>query len=129
MTTWSFYDTATGLFVGRTYRGNDLAANTPAGCSAVGGWFDHRTQRVDLATGQVVAWEAPPQPGSEARAHAARLHAEIAGIEKATSLRALREAVLAIAAGRPVPAGAAQALSAAEAAIEPLRSAIRAATD
>lgn len=125
--TWSFYDPATGSFVGRTYRGADLAANTPAGCAAIEGRFDHRTQRVDLATGQVVAWEPPPQPAAEARDRALRLRAEIAAIEQATTpLRALREAVLALAAGLPVPAESAGALATAEAAIAPLRERLRA---
>lgn len=61
MTTWSFYDPATGLFVGRTYTGELqlLSAHTPDGCVAIQGEYDHECQRVE--NGLVVACR-PPQP-------------------------------------------------------------------
>lgn len=59
MRTWSFYRLSDGHFTGRTFstrKRNEslLAMNTPQGCAAIEGQYDHRSQRVDLATGQVV---------------------------------------------------------------------------
>jgi hypothetical protein len=64
--TWSFYDTETGaLAAGRlTCSPAQLAANTPAGHAAIEGRFDHLSQRVDIATGQVVDYQ-PPAPGDD----------------------------------------------------------------
>ncbi|HZR03385.1 MAG TPA: hypothetical protein VFA81_09465 [Burkholderiales bacterium] len=47
---WSFFDSSTGHFVGRTFSGLDqhLQANTPAGCAAAEGLHDHLSQRVDV---------------------------------------------------------------------------------
>lgn len=52
MSTWSFYRTDTGLFVGRVKTLPDdslLEINTPLGCSAMLGVWDHVSQRVDVA--------------------------------------------------------------------------------
>ncbi len=57
MRNFSFYEAATGLFIGRTYKTDEgseprlasaIAAHTPAGCKAIDGLFDHLSQRVDL---------------------------------------------------------------------------------
>lgn len=66
MTTWSFCDERTGLFVGRSYSGPAAAleANTPTGCLAVEGQHDPLSQRVDVETGEVVDYQ-PPQPDDD----------------------------------------------------------------
>lgn len=63
MKTHSFAAADTGLFTGRTYSGPDelLALNTPPGTRAIEGSYDHLSQRLDLATGQVTDWQ-PPAP-------------------------------------------------------------------
>lgn len=63
---WSFYDPASGMFVGRTFSGHPsmLKANTPAGLLAIEGAHDHLSQRVDLETGEVVDYQ-PPSPGPD----------------------------------------------------------------
>jgi hypothetical protein len=60
-TTWQFYDRETGLFAGRSFTGPDraLAANTPRGFAAIEGRYDRHSQRVDVASGVVVAYERP----------------------------------------------------------------------
>jgi hypothetical protein len=64
--TWSFYDTATGAIApgAMTCTAAQVAANTPPGHSTIEGRFDHRSQRVDLATGQVVDCQ-PPAPADD----------------------------------------------------------------
>lgn len=57
-TTWSFYKLDTGRFTGKRLTGPSLAG-VPVDCGAVEGEFDHRTQRVDIATGAVIAFERP----------------------------------------------------------------------
>lgn len=66
MKCWSFYEGATGRFIGRRFMGLEsaLAANTPSGCQAIEGVFDHLAQRVDLEAGRVVEWQ-PPQPDAD----------------------------------------------------------------
>lgn len=63
MTTFSFYDPATGIFVGRSFSGPQrmLEANTPEGLSAMVGQFDPAAHRVDIETGEVVPY-TPPGP-------------------------------------------------------------------
>jgi hypothetical protein len=54
--TYSLYEAATGLFTGKRLHCDDegrLSARLPAGTLAMEGAFDHRGQRVDLATGAV----------------------------------------------------------------------------
>lgn len=62
---WSFYDVATGLFAPGcvTCSSDHVSANTPAGYAAMQGRFDALSQRVDLATGQVVDYQ-PPAPAA-----------------------------------------------------------------
>ena len=61
--TWTFCDQATGLFSGQTFSGpaDALEANTPAGCLAIEGLYDHISQRFDLAAQTVVDYQ-PPAP-------------------------------------------------------------------
>lgn len=69
MNTYSLYDPATGIFTGQslTLPPSMLLANVPAGLAAVEGVFNEHAQRVDLATGAVVAWQAPQPAGDEWR--------------------------------------------------------------
>jgi Domain of unknown function (DUF4376) len=64
--TWSFYDTATGALApsALTCAAAQVAANTPPGHAAIEGRFDPLSQRVDLATGQVVDYQ-PPAPAAD----------------------------------------------------------------
>lgn len=59
---YSFYRQVDGIFTGDTYAGMDVGAATPAGCAAMAGRYSPSAQRVDLFTGQVVAWQCPPPP-------------------------------------------------------------------
>lgn len=63
MSTWSFYRTDDGMLVGGRYSGPEewLAANTPPGCEPILGDADPLSQRVDLATLQLVDWQ-PSRP-------------------------------------------------------------------
>ena len=69
---FSFYEAASGLFVGVRYAGPlaNLAANTPPGCAAIEGTFDHLAQRVDLASGQVVDYQPPAPPDTATETYA-----------------------------------------------------------
>lgn len=60
---WSFYEFDTGRFTGQTFQGRQkyLALNTPAGCAAIAGVYDHECFAVD-ESGDVYAL-----PMSEAR--------------------------------------------------------------
>lgn len=52
---WSFYRSDTGVFIGQLFSGPRLdPANIPAGCAAYGGAVDHRRQRLDISTGELV---------------------------------------------------------------------------
>lgn len=80
MKTWSFYRLEDGLFISRRFSSTNaeiVEKNTPDGCAAIEGRYDQRTQRVDLATGDVVAHEAPP----DARRLRDRAQARIAALE------------------------------------------------
>ncbi len=116
--TVSFADAETGIFTGRVFRGTRrlLALNTPPGCIAVDGRHDPRTSRVDLATGQVVRFEAAPDHEAEARARRRRLKRRIASLEQ-RELRPLRELMI-----DPENAEARARLEALEAEIAALRS-------
>lgn len=64
---WHFFDPSTGLFVGRKFRGpaGAIEANTPDGLVAwPGDDVDPACQRLDLETGQLVAWQ-PESPGPD----------------------------------------------------------------
>lgn len=67
--TYSLYEAASGLFTGKRLHCDDeglLAVRLPAGTLALEGSFDHRTQRMDLTTGAVVAYRPPaPSPDHE----------------------------------------------------------------
>jgi hypothetical protein len=59
----SFYKVADGLFLpGQMIlpSADAISANTPIGCVAIEGWFDHLSQRFDLETDQVVDYQPPP---------------------------------------------------------------------
>ena len=58
---FSFYRLATGAFTGRRFDGPiyEVGINTPVGCAAITGAFDRLSQRIDLETGQVVAYKRP----------------------------------------------------------------------
>jgi hypothetical protein len=53
---WSFYRLSDGAFTGQCLMSSQdaLALNTPPGCAALEGNYDHRSQRVDLQTAAVV---------------------------------------------------------------------------
>jgi|SRR3990172_8187499 len=59
----SFYRIKDGIFIGQQWAGDvvDLLRHVPEGCAAVPGQFDHLSQRVDLATGEIVDY-VPPKP-------------------------------------------------------------------
>jgi hypothetical protein len=110
---WHFFDAATGLFAGRTFSGEEahLACNTPAGVIAVPDVTDPESQRVDIASGQLVDYQ-PPQPSSDhewntttrrwrltatAQAKLKKRQtalAAIGGLEEARQPRAVRDALL-----------------------------------
>lgn len=57
--TYSLYEAATGVFTGERLHCDDeglLSVRLPAGTLALEGTFDHRCQRLDLATGAVVGY-------------------------------------------------------------------------
>lgn len=92
--TYSFYRLDSGEIVGRRFGGPhaDLAANTPAGCAAIEGALDRLSQRVDVATGEVVGYQRPASE-IEAEQRSRRHHLarkRIADLERAQQ-RALRE--------------------------------------
>jgi hypothetical protein len=110
---WAFFDPVTGLFAGRTYGGSSvegLKNNTPEGCAAIEGMYDHLAQRVDIITGEVVDYQ-PPQPSADHEWNAdtkrwqltaaaqdvinadAIARAQLEAIDR-QSIRALREAAL-----------------------------------
>lgn len=66
---FSIYSVETGIFTGQRLSGSAefVAANTPDGCSAVAGEYDHLCRRVDIESGQVVAWQPPAPPDDEWR--------------------------------------------------------------
>lgn len=95
MSTWSFYKPDSGLFTGRvkTLPFDDLIeVNTPTGLKAIRGVFDRHTQRVDIATGEVVAYQRPQaEIDAEQRAERdQRIHKRIADHEAAQH-RPMRE--------------------------------------
>jgi hypothetical protein len=111
--TYSLYEAATGLFTGKRLHCDDeglLAVRLPAGTLAMEGAFDHRSQRMDLSTGEVVAYRPPAPSGDHEWDGAAKrwqvkaagrgtdgrtgvIYARIQALE-ATQGRAVREATL-----------------------------------
>ncbi len=116
MTTWSFYDLATGLFIGRTRRG-DRVGTVPTGCGYIAGFYDRLSQRVDLDTGQVITYERTQAEIAAARRDRERRVAvhRIAALEMAQQ-RPMRELAL-----DPANADARQRLAAIDAAIAAAR--------
>ena len=107
MRTWSFYHRETGAVHSRRYS-NDLAEfrngepqasfkhhlaqNTPADHVAIEAVLDHRSQRVDVATGKVLGVESAPAAPAPDPARKAAL-AQIRALESGQD-RAVREALL-----------------------------------
>jgi hypothetical protein len=110
--TYSLYEAATGIFTGKRLHCDDeglLAVRLPAGTLALEGAYDHRNQRLDLATGRVVAYRPPAPSGDHEWDEAGKrwqvkasvrgegrstvIYARIAALE-ATQGRAVREATL-----------------------------------
>lgn len=101
MSTWSFYNLETGLFHSGTFTTGaraparamrDVNANTPEGFAAIEGRYDRLTQRVDVDTGQVIAYERPPSEIADEQQTADEQRAR-RGIEalEVAQLRPLRE--------------------------------------
>lgn len=67
MNEWHFFDQQTGALTDNPYRGprDGLALNTPAGHAVFEGACDPRTQKVDIATGELIAREPPPAPDAD----------------------------------------------------------------
>lgn len=65
--TFSLYEAATGLFTGKRLQCDDdalLEVRLPPGTLAREGAFDHMSQRVELTTGEIVAYH-PLAPSSD----------------------------------------------------------------
>jgi hypothetical protein len=69
MKTFSFYNEETGVFSGDEFSTSDIALlndNTPPGFRAYAGRVDELSQRVDIATGELVEYQPPaPEPADE----------------------------------------------------------------
>lgn len=110
---WHFYNADTGLLLGRSVSSTDaqdVERNTPAGCVAIAGDFDHLSQKFDLELGKVVDYQpAQPSPDHEwdAKARRWQLTAKAAQAEaddaiardaiaklEQQQLRSMREALL-----------------------------------
>jgi hypothetical protein len=149
---WYFYDLATGLLSGRAVSGEArmLAANTPPGQGAVevgvGMRLDPLNRRVNLATGEIEAYQPAPPADDELRRWAwdavgerwlstptaaalqlqrVRALADAIAEHEAAQARPLREVLLALATGAPPPLAAVQRLQDLEALIATLRDQIR----
>lgn len=107
MRAWTFYRLDTGKLVA-TFASTsdaDLPRNTPPGCSAVEGEWNLETHRVDLATGQPLAWR-PPRPSighdwndADGRWQLSPRAQRLAAMQRIAELearqpRAIREAIL-----------------------------------
>jgi hypothetical protein len=102
----TLYDLETGRLLG-TISGTpaSIAENTPVGVGVYAGALDLHEQRIDVATGEPVAWQ-PPRPDSHAVWHAGfkrwfnradlnrKVQNLIEKLEKEQQPRALRDAVL-----------------------------------
>jgi hypothetical protein len=67
MKRWFFFHKQTGQFAEKSFSSryaSDVELNTPEGHGSIAGQFDHLSQRVDIATSEVVDYQ-PPQPSSE----------------------------------------------------------------
>lgn len=146
--TWSFYDDVTGLFSASrvTCSDADLAANTPAGHTALEGVYDRLSQMVDIegASQEVVdyipdapaddslqtwswdtgtkRWVATPTLLANKNARKVPIQAAIDAIELSDShARSLREVLLAVVASTTPPSASVTVLSDADADIQALR--------
>lgn len=93
---YALYSLATGIFDGRTLALPEsmLKLNTPPGMGALEGHFDPRSQRVDLETGEVVAWHAPPPSQAESEAADLRAALQRAGVLEKKQGRSIRALLL-----------------------------------
>jgi hypothetical protein len=104
--TWSFHHRETGLFNGCTYSADSSvsipsAANTPPDHVPLEGVFDHLSQRVDLATGQVVDYQPPaPSPDHEWNATTKRWQLSQAAQARAAARQAAERRIAALEAGQ-----------------------------
>lgn len=98
MKTYSLYHLATGLFDGRSLTLPDdaatLALNTPAGMGAHEGMVNHRTHRLDLASGELVAWTPPPPSQADLEAAALRAAQQRVDQLERSQARAMRTLAL-----------------------------------
>ncbi|HTE40352.1 MAG TPA: hypothetical protein VK629_05975 [Steroidobacteraceae bacterium] len=92
MKAFSYYDKSTGRFTGRTVSTNlegdrlvaFLSDRKPDGCAILEGRYDRNAHRVDIATGEVVAYQRPADEiAAEQRRKAARVaRAELESIDR-----------------------------------------------
>lgn len=89
---WSFYDVQTGLFTGRAIscQASTLGINGRDGEAAMPGRHDPLCRRVDLETGEVVAYQPPAPPDDDLRTWMWNADAE--AWEPAATMLALRDA-------------------------------------
>lgn len=92
MSTWSFYRQDTGEFTGRRRRAPRLG-QIPSGCGAVEGLHDPMRERVDLETGDVVAWESPKLGALQRKRRRREIQARIDSLERAQQ-RPIRELLI-----------------------------------
>ncbi len=143
----SEFDASTGFFTGRSFDGSagltELAMMLQPGHDLMPGTFDHLSQRVDVASGQVVDFQ-PAAPtddelrtwvwSPQARRYQAvptllgrkaplleRLEQQMAQMESAEQGRPMRELLLALMAGGTPDPAALDRLQAAESALAALR--------
>lgn len=96
------YETATGLLTGVTLAGSSafIEANLPPGCNAITGVIDPLRQRVDVDTGELVAYEPPSPPLSALQAtRVSVVDADLARIERRQQ-RPLGDILVAMTAGQ-----------------------------
>lgn len=118
-----FYSLADGILTGDAYAGLAVAPNTPPGHGAISGVTDWRAQRVDLQTGELVAYTPPPPSLEAARARElARVQQAIDAAESKQA-RPVRELAAAAATSSQAPTAAVQRLAEIEAQIQSLREA------
>lgn len=128
---WSFVDLSTGEFTGgQAYGGLDIGFSQPAGILPVLGDYPPALWRYDTEKALVVERTTPAGPtAADLRLGAAEAMGVLRMVE-AGSLRAIRECLLALHNGVPMPSEAISKLQGLEdMAIESLRPAARAAID
>lgn len=124
-TLFHFYSLATGYIANdRLFVGSQAAAqaNAPEGMAPIAGVTDPLSQRVDLASGQLVARQRPASPGLQpVLASPAQVAQHGIDDRERRQIRQLRELVIALATGQAVPAQALQRLQQADADVANLR--------